>query len=287
MVNLNVSLLRLFIPLSMCAILGQSNAQIAYNKVSRDSMNARFERLILTPEMSIYGFEGQLMADSLLRIDPTNAQIWQRKAMPHLKNGDFISWDKYISKAVLYAPERYLAYRGFCRAIFIKDYENALLDFEAIQKLKPNAPVYEMDHSAEFFRGMCYMELGQLDSARFFMEKSVKWQMDTKGAEWTHYVDLFYMGVIYYELNDISKAQYYIDASLKNYAQFPDAHYYKALILSKLGRNGEAVEHLAAIENAWKKRYRMNEDNEVYSNYPKQIGQTEVDNLRAVLMGKN
>jgi tetratricopeptide (TPR) repeat protein len=287
MVNLNASLLRLLIPLSICAISTQSNGQIAYKNVSRDSMNARFERLILTPEMSIYGFEGQLMADSLLRIDPTNAQIWQRKAMPHLKNGDFISWDKYISKAVQYDPERYLAYRGFCRAIFIKDYENALLDFEAIQKLKPSAPVYEMDHSMEFFRGMCYMELGQLDSARFFMEKSIKWQMDNKGAEWTHYVDLFYMGVIYYELNDISKAQYYVDASLKNYAQFPDAHYYKALILNKLEKNGEAMEHLAAIENAWKKRYRMNEDNEVYANYPKQIGQTEVDNLKAVLMGKH
>ena len=287
MVNLNASLLRLFIPLSMCAILEQSNAQVAYKNAPRDSINARFERFISTPETSIYGLEGQLVADSLLRIDPTNARIWQTKAMPYLKNGDFISWIKYIDKAVLYAPERYLPYRGFCKAIFIKDYKNALLDFEAIQKLKPNAPVYEMDHSMEFFRGMCYMELGQLDSARFFMEKSVKWQMDNKGAEWTHFVDFFYMGIIHYELNDISKAQYYIDASLKNYNQFPDAHYYKALILNKLERKGEAMEHLVAIENAWKKGYRMNEDNEIYSNYPKQIGQMEVDNLKAVLVGKN
>ena len=95
------------------------------------------------------------------------------------------------------------------------------------------------------------------------------------------------MGVIYYALNDISKAHYYIDASLKNYAQFPDAHYYKALILNKLGKGGEALDHLAQIEDAWKKRYRMNEDNEYYANYPKQIGQIEVNDLRAVLTGKN
>jgi tetratricopeptide (TPR) repeat protein len=95
------------------------------------------------------------------------------------------------------------------------------------------------------------------------------------------------LGVINYELNDLDKAQYYIDASLKNYAQFPDAHFYKALILSKLGKSGEALEHLSQIENAWKKRYRMNEDNEIYSNYPKQIGQGEIDNLRAVLSRKN
>lgn len=198
-----------------------------------------------------------------------------------------MSWVKYINKAVDYAPKRYLAYRGFCKAIFIKDYEGALLDFEAIQRLKPKEAVYEMDHSAEFYRSICYLELGQLDSARFFMQKSIKWQLDTRSAEWTHYNDFFYMGVIYYELNDMSKAQYYVDASLKNYAQFPDAHYYKALILNKLGKNGEALEHFCQVENTWQKRYRMNEDNEVYANYPKQIGQTEVDNLKAVLLSKN
>lgn len=282
MVNLKESLLKLFIPLSICIVSMQLNAQNA----QRDSSNVLFDRI--TQTVSIYSFEGQCAADSALRIDPTNARIWQQKAMPYLKNGDFISWVKYINKAVEYAPKRYLAYRGFCKAIFIKDYESALIDFEMTQKLyPPNTPVYEMDHNMEYFRGICYLELGQLDSARFFMEKSVKRQIDEKGLEWTHYGDLFYLGVIYFELNDLSKAQYYMDLSLKNYAQFPDANYYKALILNKLGQTGEALEHLAQIENAWKKKYRMNEDNEIYSNYPKQIGQIEIDNLRTVLTGKN
>lgn len=281
MANLKESLLSILGPLSICLILAPLNAQNA----ARDSSTARFERLIET--VSIYSFEGQLAADSFLKIDPTNASIWRVKAIPHLKGGDFPSWIKYANKAVENAPERYLAYRGFCKAIFIKDYEGALLDFEKRQNLKPNEIVYEMDHSLAFWRGLCYLALGQLDSARIFMEKSLKYQLDLRSAEWAHYNDFFYLGVIHYELNDISKAHYYIDASLKNYAEFPDAHFYKALILNQLGKSGEALDHLAQIENAWKKRYRMNEDNEVYANYPKQIGQGEVDNLRAILTGKN
>jgi tetratricopeptide (TPR) repeat protein len=281
MANLKESLLRVLIPLSICVFSAKLNAQ---NDEHANS-TALFKKLM--EKVSVYRYEGQLAADSVLTIDPTNAYILQQKGVPYLKGGDFVSWIKIIDKAVQYNPKRYLAYRGFCKAIFVKDYEGALLDFEEIQRLKPNTPVYEMDHSMEYFRSLCYLEMGQLDSARFFMEKSIKWQLDTRSIEWTHYGDLFYMGVIYYEFNDMSKAQYYIDASLKNYAQFPDAHYYKALILNKLGKSGEALDHLAQIENAWKKRYRMNEDNEPYANYPKQIGQIEVNDLRAVLTGKN
>jgi tetratricopeptide (TPR) repeat protein len=281
MANLKKCLLRILGPLSICAVLVPMTAQNA----ARDSSNAFVERL--HQRVSIYTAEGQAALDSASWIDPTNAQIWQQKSMPYLKNGDFISWRKYINKAVENDPKAHLAYRGFCAMIFVKDYEGALLDFEKRQNLKPTETVYEMDHSLAFWRGLCYLELGQLDSARIFMEKSLKYQLDLRSAEWAHYNDFFYLGVIHYELNDLDKAQYYIDASLKNYKEFPDAHFYKALILNKLGKSGEALDHLAQIENAWKKRYRMNEDNEVYSNYPKQIGQGEIDNLRAVLKSKN
>jgi tetratricopeptide (TPR) repeat protein len=281
MVNLKAFLLSILIPLSIGAFSGQIHAQNAV----RDSSEALFERLVAS--VGIFSFEGQMAADSALTVDPTNDHIWQQKSMPYLKNGDFMSWRKYVNKAVENAPQKQLAYRGFCAMIFVKDYDGALMDFEKRQKMSPQEAIYEMDHSLDFWRSLCYLEKGNLDSARFFMEKSLNKQLATRSAEWAHYNDFFYLGVIFYELNDFSKAQYYIDASLKNYAQFPDAHYYKALILNKLGKGGEALDHLVQIENAWKKRYRMNEDNEPYANYPKQIGQIEVDELRAVLTGKN
>ena len=256
-------------------------AQTDAKKLMRDSSNAVYDSL--SKKYSIYQHSGQMAVDSALRIDPTNAYLWQQKAMPHLKNGDFPRWISLINNAVEHNPERYLGYRGFCKTIFMKDYDNAILDFEALQKLKPNVPIFEMDHTIDFFKSICHLELGNTEQARIFMEKSVQWQLDNKGMDWTHYVDLFYLGVIYYDLNNLEKADYYINASLKKYELFPDANYYKALILNKLNKKTQALIYLDKIETAKAKGYRMNEDNEIYANYPRQIGQEEVVNLRMVL----
>jgi tetratricopeptide (TPR) repeat protein len=264
----------------LCILLAYPLSIFSQN-TARDSSTAYYERM--SAIYSIYNTKGQAVADTALMIDPTNAYIWQQKAMPNLKNGDFPTWIGYINHAVELNPDRYLSYRGFCKAIFMKDYENALLDFEALQKRKPNIALFEMDHSIDFFKSICHLELGNVEKAKEFMEKSVNWQLDNKGLEWTHYVDLFYLGAIYFDLNDMEKAEKYIDQSLAKYADFPDANYYKALILQRKNRKMEALTHLDRLEHAKTKGYRMNEDNEIYSNYPKQIGEGEVVALRLAL----
>jgi tetratricopeptide (TPR) repeat protein len=273
MANLKVLLLRMSILLYPLSIFSQNAA--------RDSSNAYYERM--SHVFSIYGVKGQAVADTALVIDPTNAYMWQQKAMPHLKNGDFPTWIQFINKAVELNPERYLGYRGFCKTMFMKDYENALLDFENLQKRRPNTPLFEMDHTIDFFKSLCHLELGNLEKAKEFMEKSIKWQLDNKGLDWTHYVDLFYLGVIYFDMNDVEKAEKYINMSLVKYADFPDALYYKALILQKQNKNRDALSQLDALAKAKQRGYRMNEDNEIYANYPKQIGEGEVLTLRMML----
>jgi tetratricopeptide (TPR) repeat protein len=273
MANSKMLLLRMSLLLYPLSIFSQNAA--------RDSSNAYYERM--SQVYSVYHVKGQAYADSALLIDPTNAYLWQQKAMPHLKNGDFPTWIQFINKAVELNPERYLGYRGFCKTMFMKDYENALLDFEDLQKRKPNLALFEMDHTIDFFKSLCHLELGNLDKAKEFMEKSVKWQLDNKGLDWTHYVDLFYLGVIYFDLNDVEKAEKYINMSLAKYADFPDALYYKALILQKQNKNREALSQLDTLIKAKQRGYRMNEDNEIYANYPKQIGEGEVLALRMAL----
>jgi tetratricopeptide (TPR) repeat protein len=75
----------------------------------------------------------QDIADAALKIDSTNANIWQLKGMPYLKAGDYENAFKYYDKAVKLNPEVYLTYRAFCKAIFLKDYDSALMDFEAAE----------------------------------------------------------------------------------------------------------------------------------------------------------
>lgn len=239
---------------------------------------------IMEKVASMYTSKGQLYADTACAMIPKSATVLQNRAVPFLKNGDFGTWIPYIDKAAALNPKKYIDYRAFCKAIFMKDYEGAISDLNAAQVYHPNEMAFVMDHSYEFYKSICYLELGRLDSAKVLMEKSIDWQLKNKGLEWTHYVDLFYLGVIHWELKNIDKAQYYLDLSLKKYPQFPDAHYYKALILNHLGRKGEAIEHLITIEPNLKKGFRMNEDNEIYSNYPHQIGIGEIADLKAILM---
>ena len=91
------------------------------------------------------------------------------------------------------------------------------------------------------------------------------------------------MAVIYYEQKDVAKALFYLDKSLTNSPDFPDALYYKALILNELGRKNEALDIFKLLTNARAKGFRTNEDNEVYANYPRQIGVGEVAVLQKAL----
>jgi tetratricopeptide (TPR) repeat protein len=241
----------------------------------KDSAETYFEKY--GHQYSYNTLEWQASADSALMIDPQCAYVWQQKAMPYLKNGDFGTWVNYINKAAAYDPKKYLPYRAFCRLAFMKDYDAALKDFEEAEKYNKNDIEYVMDHTYDLYKGLCYLETHRLDLAKKHFQKSIDYQLNARGEAWTHYVDLFYLGMAYHLLKDDSRAIYYLDKCLKQYAQFPDANYYKGLILRSLNRPTEALEHLLAAQQAMKQGYRMNEDNEIYANYPLQIGAGDIE----------
>jgi tetratricopeptide (TPR) repeat protein len=241
----------------------------------RDSAMTYFEN-----QMKVYGlYSAQIQgsADTALLIDPTQDEIWRERAIPYLKRGDFETWVKYINKAVEYNPKKWLSYRAFCRLVFMKDYDEALKDFEMAEKYNKNAVEYVMDHTYDFYKGLCYLETNRLDLAKKHFQKSVDYQLKERGEAWTHYADLFYLGMSHHLMNDNSRALHYLDMSLKLYAQFPDANYYKALILKSLNRQMEALDHLLMAQKSIKQGYRMNEDNEIYANYPLQMSLLDVE----------
>ena len=244
-------------------------------QILRDSAMTYFEN-----QMKVYGlYSAQIQgsADTALLIDPTQDEIWRERAIPYLKNGDFETWVKYINKAVEFNPKKWLPYRAFCRLVFMKDYDKALKDFEMAEKHNKNAIEYVMDHTYDFYKGLCYLETNRLDLAKKHFQKSVDYQLKERGEAWTHYVDLFYLGTVNRLMNDNSRALHYLDMTLKLYAQFPDANYYKALILKSLNRPTEALDHLFMAQKSMKQGYRMNEDNEIYANYPLQISLFDVE----------
>jgi hypothetical protein len=53
--------------------------------------------------------------------------------------------------------------------------------------------------------------------------------------------------------------------------------------MNQLDKQGEAIDYFNRLVIARDKGFRMNEDNEIYANYPRQIGEGELDILRKKL----
>ena len=168
----------------------------------------------------------------------------------------------------------WLAYRGFLKCMFTKDYTGALIDFQRVAKLKPNGR--EMDHTYAFFEGTCELELGHYQRAEAAFAHDMALQRGSDGLGEIHFNTLFYAGVVAARLKQYAPAQAYLQQCLRAYPQHPEANYYLALIYQAQGQPALARQHLEAAQRALIGGYRLNEDNIFYANYPEQVTEFEV-----------
>ncbi len=218
----------------------------------------------------------QRYLDSALAITPWNAFFWQQKAMPLCKQKKYEIGMPYLDSAVKYNKQEYVDYRAFMKCIFQKNYTSAIVDFNTARQINGNIGL--MDHSYFFYMGLCYLQLDQFDSAEYFIHKSINDQKKSLGENWVHYMDLFYMGIVQYEKGDYVKAIEDFDKSLKQYKNFSDAKYYKAVCLSRLNMKEDALKIALEGIQDFKGGYTINEDNSFYEEYPYQVRKYFFDN---------
>ena len=211
--------------------------------------------------------EYQDCLDAGIKKDSTIAYLWQQKAMPYFKARKYEVGMPLLDKAVFYDEKRYLAYRAFIKCIFQKNYKDAIADFETcIQKYGNN---YEMDHTYTFYIALSHLQLNNYKEAEMLFKKDIEEQK--KRLEEAHFVDLFYYGISKYEQGRWEEAIIEFDKSLKQYPQFSEVQYYKAVCLSRLGKHEQSAELGKTAKANAKIGYTMNEDNVIYETYPYQI----------------
>jgi tetratricopeptide (TPR) repeat protein len=223
--------------------------------------------------------EYQAYVDSAITTNPTIAYLYQQKAMPYFKQGKYELGLKSLDKAVELNPHSHIDYRAFIKCIFAKTYEEAIKDFLLAKSIKGEHGVV-MDHSYNFYLGLCYLQLNEFDTSLKFFEQSIAQIEKTNGENWVHPLDLFYAGVATQELNQHKKAIQYFDKALKSYTTFSDAKYYKSISLFRSNQLELAEKTLADCEADFKKGYSINEDNAIYEKYPYQIKQFYIDVLK-------
>jgi tetratricopeptide (TPR) repeat protein len=127
-----------------------------------------------------------------------------------------------------------------------------------------------MDHTFGFYLGLCYLQLNEYQKA----EQLLKQYNDDifknrQGLE--HPTALFYYGIAKYELQKWEEAIIEFDRALKQYPNFSDVKFYKAMCLIKINKEKEAMTLLDEGKSDAEKGYTINEDNTVYEKYPYQV----------------
>ena len=212
--------------------------------------------------------------DSLITKCPNIAEAYQQKAIPLIKGGKYEEAFALEQQAAALDPPKWLAYVGFLKCIFTKDYDGALADFQQARRLKPNGR--EMDHTYPFFEGLCNLEMGQYKRAEKSFNQDMALQRGASGTGEIHFNTLFYVGTLYLEMKKYELATSYLTKCLLAYPQHPDANYYLALTYRAQGNAALTTKHLLVAQRALLSGYRLNEDNIFYANYPHQITEYEV-----------
>jgi tetratricopeptide (TPR) repeat protein len=211
--------------------------------------------------------EWQKCLDEGLAKDSTIAYLWQQKAMPYFKVRKYEIGMMYVDKAVKYDAKIWQPYRAFIKCIFVKTYKDAIIDFEDCIKKYGNQ--YIMDHTYNFYIGLCYLQLNEFKKAEIlFKEYNDDIFKNRQGLE--HPTPLFYFGISLYEQQKWQDAIIVFDSVLKIYPNFSDVEFYKAVCLGRLKKNEEVeIWYIKAKDDA-KLGYSINEDNVIYEPYPYQ-----------------
>lgn len=223
--------------------------------------------------------------DSVLTIKPYRAYWWQQKSMPLYKMRKLDLALICLDSAAKYDRMRYYPYRAYSKIIFHKTYQEALNEMN--QCLLEYGNRVEMDHDYVYWKGLCFLQLNQLDSAAACFIFSKNQEKQNIKSNTVHYMTHFYLGITYMEQEKYDKAIQELNLSLERYPRFADAHYYKANCLVELGKKEEAYQCILLADTNFKAGYSINEDEFYYDLYPYQINQRfHIDNLKKWLENK-
>ncbi len=148
--------------------------------------------------------ESQENFDRAIALCPSFSDAYMEKSVPYLKRGDLITWKILIDKAVELNPKMHLGYRGWCRYQFLRDYNGAIADIEALEKIYPTGYLgYSAngDYELHIAKALCYSAIGQKEKAISIIENQLS-KKDHNVGLYDHYQ----LGVTYFETGKYDKA---------------------------------------------------------------------------------
>lgn len=175
----------------------------------------------------LQGFaESQEGFDKAIELCPDFSHAYMEKAVPYLKNGNFVTWKILIDEAIVSDPKTYLGYRGWTKFQFLRDYKGAIQDLEGLKKYEPGdlGRSQNGDYNADVVRAMSYSALGQKEKAAGIIERLLAARGYTKGM-----FDHYQLGITCFELGRYDRVLENFEKQSKEY-DFAENIYFKSKV---------------------------------------------------------
>ncbi|MEJ5052113.1 tetratricopeptide repeat protein [Chryseobacterium culicis] len=216
---------RYYLSFLLLIVYTNTIAQVNCNAVEGENCKKACELYNWASDLQGYA-ESQEGFDKAIELCPDFSRSYMEKAVPYLKNGDFVTWKILIDKAVALDPQMHLGYRGWTKFQFLRDYKGAIQDLDALKKYEPGdlGRSQNGDYNLDVVRAMSYSALGQKEKAAGIIERLLATRGYVKGM-----FDHYQLGVTYFELGRYDKALENFEKQSKEY-NFAENIYFKSKV---------------------------------------------------------
>ena len=210
-----------------------------------------------------------------IQADPTFYKGYMQKSVAFNKKGQYLEGFRLLNKAVEISPIENLGYRGFVKLYMLHDYNGAIEDFLRLDLLTPEVTDAPWGEDIYHVIGLSYQQLGELDSAQKYFNKSILEKTKLIGEEWIDVKTFLYFGIVEYELRNYKEAIILFDKAI-NYSQtFSEAYYYRGLTYQKLNNSIKSCDDLDSSYSYFTKGYYISNP---YYEMPNQIYLSDISN---------
>ena len=227
-------------------------------------------------ELGVKEFPGSVafQASLLKSIDlcPDFAFAYFELSVPYAKMGLIHEWYEIMNKAVEINPEEHLGWRGWYHWFFMHNYQKAIDDIEALERLVPYdiGQTGDGNYHLNVIKGLCYKGLDQPEKAIQVIESTIS----SRDYVQDGYV-MLHLGVLYLELKQYKKA---LDlfVNQNNYNPISEVNYYNAICYRNLGDVEKAIANLNEALNKYDRQLTMTDS---YRQLPDEIYRSDITSL--------
>lgn len=239
----------------------------AFDELTEDQKKEKIAKIMHKKAPYFQGSNAaQKYYDSLIMLNPNNAEYYKNKSISHSKIGDYHIAFPLLQRAMELDPKETLYYTAWLMTDLYKDYDRALMYLNQYDNYTPDQVDYAWGENVNFLKGEVLQALGRHKEAITEFTKAI----EEEGKDHIDYSAFVYRGISYDILGELDKALEDYSSTLKIYDKSSMAYYYRALTYQKLGKKEKAIGNLEMALELIKKGYKKSDPykevyNEIYA----------------------